>query len=250
MHIEAYLSTIIAFRDLYGVSGAEAGQHSYRQMGGLQVHGQVLITPRVVITIPPGLALLGTRRDLRTVPSGSQNIAEYVLEFPRDLARTRIGEGYRSRVPFIGTMSLFISVPNRSGAPIPRRIPEPPHGELAAPTNDINTTVAPASPTPAAHFYAGLRKKGSSYFGKHMQPTPILLPINILEDSTKPPSPSSRLLGNILADESVVAAPIPPVPPVVPIPTMLLGLFTSAIQAPTLATPAAAYTGESMEDHH
>lgn len=44
-----------------------------------------------------------------------------------------------------------------------------------------------------------------SYFSKYVQPTPILLPINILEDFTKPLSLSFRLFGNILADELVVA---------------------------------------------
>ena len=40
------------------------------------------------------------------------------------------------------------------------------------------------------------------------------------------------------------------VPLVVPIPIMLLGLFTSAIQALVFATLAGAYIGESVEDHH
>jgi F0F1-type ATP synthase membrane subunit a len=39
-------------------------------------------------------------------------------------------------------MFLFIFVSNWSGALLPWKIIELPHGELAAPTNDINTTVA------------------------------------------------------------------------------------------------------------
>nr|UFP91582.1 ATP synthase CF0 subunit IV [Selaginella erythropus] len=251
MHTAAYPSTINAsFRYLYGVSsGVEVGQHSYWRVGGPQVHGQVPITPWAVIIILPSPALSGTRH-LRTIPSGAQNIVEYASEFPRDLARTRIGEGYRPWVPFIGTMFLFIFVSNWSGALIPWRILESPHGELAAPTNDTNTTVALALLTSVAYFYAGLRKKGSSYFGRHIQPTPILSPINILEDFTKPLSLSFRLPGNISADELVVAVLISLVPLVVPTPMMSSGLFTSATQAPILATLAAAYIGESMEDHH
>ncbi|GJV23801.1 RNA polymerase beta'' subunit [Tanacetum coccineum] len=122
--------------------------------------------------------------------------------------------------------------------------------DLAAPTNDINTTVALALLTSVAYFYAGLSKKGLSYFGKYIQPTPILLPINILEDFTKPLSLSFRLFGNILADELVVVVLVSLVPSVVPIPVMFLGLFTSGIQALIFATLAAAYIGESMEGHH
>uniref|UniRef100_A0A1Y3BWH0 Putative ATPase, F0 complex, subunit A n=1 Tax=Helianthus annuus TaxID=4232 RepID=A0A1Y3BWH0_HELAN len=47
--------------------------------------------------------------------------------------------------------------------------------ELAAPTNDINTTVACGFTHVMAYFYAGLTKKGLKLFRKYIQPTPILL---------------------------------------------------------------------------
>lgn len=235
---------------VYQVSGVEVGQHFYWQIGTLEIHAQVLITSWIVIAILLIFAFLGTRK-LETIPTGGQNFVEYVLEFIRDLTRTQIGEEeYRPWIPFIGTLFLFIFVCNWSGALVPWKIIELPHGELAAPTNDINTTVALALLTSIAYFYAGLNKKGLSYFSKYVQPTPVLLPINILEDFTKPLSLSFRLFGNILADELVVAVLISLVPLVVPIPMIFLGLFTSAIQALIFATLAAAYIGESMEGHH
>lgn len=238
------------FNALYQISSVEVGQHLYWEIGGFEVHAQVLITSWVVIGIILAVAFLGTRK-LETVPNGTQNFVEYVLEFIRDLARTQIGEEeYRSWVPFVGTLFLFIFVSNWSGALLPWKVIELPHGELAAPTNDINTTVALALLTSVAYFYAGLHKRGLSYFGKYIQPTPVLLPINILEDFTKPLSLSFRLFGNILADELVVAVLVSLVPLVVPVPMMFLGLFTSAIQALIFATLAAAYIGESMEGHH
>nr|QWZ47500.1 ATP synthase CF0 subunit IV [Calohypnum plumiforme] len=242
--------SISTLNNLYEISGVEVGQHFYWQIGNFQVHAQVLITSWIVISILLSLAIFATR-DLQTIPTSGQNFVEYVLEFIRDLTRTQIGEEeYRPWVPFIGTMFLFIFVSNWSGALLPWRVFELPHGELAAPTNDINTTVALALLTSVAYFYAGLRKKGLNYFGKYIQPTPVLLPINILEDFTKPLSLSFRLFGNILADELVVAVLISLVPLVIPIPMMFLGLFTSAIQALIFATLAAAYIGESLEGHH
>nr|YP_010466384.1 ATP synthase subunit a [Equisetum xylochaetum]UVF28130.1 ATP synthase subunit a [Equisetum xylochaetum] len=242
--------TTTTMNDLYQIAGVEVGQHYYWEVGTFQVHAQVLITSWVVMGILLGFSLVSTR-NLQTIPTGSQNFIEYVLEFIRDLTRTQIGEEeYRPWVPFIGTLFLFIFVSNWSGALIPWKIIQLPHGELAAPTNDINTTVALALLTSIAYFYAGLQKRGISYFGKYIQPTPILLPINILEDFTKPLSLSFRLFGNILADELVVAVLISLVPLVVPIPMMFLGLFTSGIQALIFATLAAAYIGESMEGHH
>ncbi len=225
------------------------GQHLYWQIGEYQVHGQVLITSWIVFGVIVSLSLLGNR-DLKTIPTGLQNLTEYITEFVRDLAKTQIGEKeHTAWVPFLGTIFLFIFVSNWSGALLPWRLLELPSGELAAPTNDINTTVALALLTSVAYFYAGLKKKGFGYFKRYIQPAAFLLPINILEDFTKPLSLSFRLFGNILADELVVGVLISLVPLVVPIPLMLLGLFTSAIQALVFATLAGAYIGESLESH-
>jgi F-type H+-transporting ATPase subunit a len=226
------------------------GQHYYWELGGYQVHGQVLITSWVVLGIIAVLSFLGNS-NLKSTPDGVQNFTELVTEFIRDLAKTQIGEEeYLKWVPFLGTIFLFIFVSNWSGALLPWRILELPNGELAAPTNDINTTVALALLTSIAYFYAGFSKKGLGYFKRYISPAAFLLPINILEDFTKPLSLSFRLFGNILADELVVGVLITLVPLVIPIPIMLLGLFTSAIQALVFATLAGAYIGESVEDHH
>jgi F-type H+-transporting ATPase subunit a len=196
------------------------------------------------------LASIAATRNIQRVPTGIQNLMEYALEFVRELAKNQLGEKeYRPWVPFIGTLFLFIFVSNWSGALVPWKLIRLPEGELAAPTNDINTTVALALLVSLAYFYAGFSKKGLGYFAKYIQPTPVLLPIAILEDFTKPLSLSFRLFGNILADELVVAVLVLLVPLFVPLPVMLLGLFTSAIQALVFATLAGAYIHEALEGH-
>ncbi len=227
----------------------EVGEHYYWKIGGLNVHGQVFITSWFVAAALIGVAFLATRK-VERVPSGLQNLMEYALDFIRDLAKDQIGEKeYRPWVPFVGTLFLFIFVSNWAGALIPWKLIHIPSGELTAPTNDINTTVALALLTSLAYFYAGFRKRGLGYFKKYIEPTPILLPINILEDFTKPLSLSFRLFGNILADELAVGVLVLLVPLFIPLPLMVLGLFTSAIQALIFATLAAAYIGEAMEGH-
>jgi F-type H+-transporting ATPase subunit a len=196
------------------------------------------------------IASFAATRNVQRIPDGIQNLMEYALEFVRDLTKNQIGEKeYRPWVPFVGTLFLFIFVANWSGALVPWKLLKLPEGELAAPTNDINTTVALALLVSLAYFYAGFKKKGLGYFAKYVQPTPILLPIAILEDFTKPLSLSFRLFGNILADELVVGVLVLLVPLFVPLPVMLLGLFTSAIQALVFATLAAAYIHEALEGH-
>ncbi|MEB3356246.1 MAG: F0F1 ATP synthase subunit A [Synechococcales bacterium] len=227
----------------------EVGHHFYWQVGNLKLHGQVFLTSWFVIAALIVITLLASRNPQR-IPMGLQNFMEYALEFIRDLAKNQIGEKeYRPWVPFVGTLFLFIFVSNWSGALLPWRLIEIPSGELAAPTSDINTTVALALLTSLAYFYAGFSKKGLGYFANYVEPAPIMLPFKILEDFTKPLSLSFRLFGNILADELVVAVLVLLVPLFVPLPLMVLGLFTSAIQALIFATLAAAYIGEAMEEH-
>jgi F-type H+-transporting ATPase subunit a len=250
------LSFPMTFTPSY-LASLEVGHHFYWHIGNLKVHGQVFMTSWIVIGLLIIASLLATR-NIQRVPSGMQNFMEYALEFVRDIAKNQIGEKeYRPWVPFIGTLFLFIFVSNWSGALVPWKLIELPEGELAAPTNDINTTVALALLVSLAYFYAGFSKAGLGYFAKYIHPTPILLPIAILEDFTKPLSLSFRLFGNILADELVVAVLVLLVPLFVPLPVMLLGLFTSAIQALVFSTLAAAYIhealevgGEHEEEHH
>lgn len=242
------LSSLDTFK-IFPLAALEVGRHFYWQVGNLKLHGQVFITTWIVIAILLTASVLATRK-IQRVPQGIQNVMEYALEFVRDIAKNQIGEKeYRPWVPFVGTLFLFIFVSNWSGALVPWKLIHLPEGELAAPTSDINTTVALALLTSLAYFYAGFSKRGLGYFSKYVEPTPILLPIAILEDFTKPLSLSFRLFGNILADELVVAVLVLLVPLFVPIPVMMLGLFTSAIQALVFATLAAAYIHEALEGH-
>jgi len=242
------LSVLNAF-NAFPLAELEVGHHFLWQLGSLKIHGQVFLTSWFVIAILV-IASLAATRNVQKIPRGIQNLMEYALEFIRDLAKNQLGEKeYRPWVPFIGTLFLFIFVSNWSGALIPWKLIKLPAGELAAPTNDINTTVALALLTSLAYFYAGFSKKGLGYFKKYIEPTPVLLPIAILEDFTKPLSLSFRLFGNILADELVVGVLVLLVPLFVPLPVMALGLFTSAIQALVFATLAGAYIHEALEGH-
>jgi F-type H+-transporting ATPase subunit a len=197
------------------------------------------------------MAIAGTR-SLERIPEGFQNFAEFVFEFVEDIAKNQIHEeeDYRTWLPYIGTLFLFIFASNWCGGLLPLKLIELPEGELAAPTNDINTTVALALLTSLSYFAAGLSKKGIGYFKRYIQPTPVLLPINILEDFTKPLSLSFRLFGNILADELTVAVLVLLVPVIIPLPIMVLGIFASSIQALIFSTLSAAYIGEALEEHH
>ncbi|MGL5080028.1 MAG: F0F1 ATP synthase subunit A [Microcoleaceae cyanobacterium] len=241
---------VVNLLNYFPLASLEVGQQFYWNLGGLKVHGQVLLTSWFVMGLLIVAALAATR-NVQRIPSGMQNFMEYVLEFIRNLAKDQIGEKeYRAWVPFVGTLFLFIFVSNWAGALIPWKLIKLPSGELAAPTSDINTTVALALLTSIAYFYAGMSKKGVfGYFADYAKPVPFLAPFRVIEDFTKPLSLSFRLFGNVLADELVVGVLVFLVPLFVPLPLMVLGLFLSAIQALIFATLAANYIGEALEGH-
>ena len=87
--------SINTLKGLYDTSSVEVGQHFYWQIGGFQVHAQVLITSWVVIAILLGSATL-VDRNPQTIPIDGQNFLEYVLEFIQAMSKTQIGEEYGS----------------------------------------------------------------------------------------------------------------------------------------------------------
>lgn len=229
------------------LANVEIGTHYYWNIGGLILHGQVFIVSWVVITLLLILSYLGAK-NLNRIPENWQNFTEVTVEFTQDIARNQLGESYyRNWLPFVSTLFLFIFGCNWAGAIIPWKLIILPEGELAAPTNDINTTAALALLTSLAYFYGGLRKKGLGYFKRYLEPTPILLPINILEDFTKPLSLSFRLFGNVLADELTISVLVLLIPIFIPLPIMALGIFAGSVQALIFSTLAAAYIHEALE---
>jgi F-type H+-transporting ATPase subunit a len=123
-----------------------------------------------------------------------------------------------------------------------------PQSELASPNNNVNTTVSLAMLTSLSYFYAGLKEEGFGFFLRYISPSFIYLPINVLEDFSKPLSLSVRLFGNVVAEEIVVASICFLVPVFIPLPVMSLGLFSGSVQALIFSTLSAYYIGESLDD--
>jgi F-type H+-transporting ATPase subunit a len=230
------------------LSKIEVGSHLYVNFTeSAHLHGETVFVSTLVVLLVSLFLFLGTR-DLQKVPSGSQNLLEVIYELIKGIAFTQLGPSFYAQfLPFIATIFLFVLGSNWAGALVPWKLFELSQGELAAPTNDINTTGCLAILTSITYFGAGLYIKGLGYFGRYIKPSVFLLPINIIEDFSKPLSLNFRLFGNIVADELSVSVLCSLVPILVPVPIMVLGLFASSIQALIFATLAAAYIAEVIE---
>ena len=147
----------------------------------------------------------------------------------------------------LSAVGIFVFIVNWLSALVPFRPIEITGRELVVFINDINSKSVLVFITSAVYFYRGFDIKSLIYFKRYAISSRMLLPINILEDFTKLLSLSFRLFGNILADELVVGVTVSLIPVFIPTPLMLLGLFTSAIQALIFSIFIGVCAGESIE---
>lgn len=140
------------------------------------------------------------------IPHPLQNLLELAVESLENLVTGIIGPRGRAYVPFIGTLFLYIVTQNLM-ALVPG---------MKSPTSSLNTTVGLAI---CVFFYVqGIAIKENGVFGymDHLMGSPrdlvgwIMVPLNfplhILEELIKPLSLSLRLFGNILGEDSLIAA--------------------------------------------
>lgn len=178
--------------------------------------------------------------------SRKANLIEYFIEYINIFTREQIRKVESRRwVSVLGSIFIFIFFANWIRALLPLDFIT--KLELTAPTNDINVTTALALFTSHTYFYAGLNAMQLYYFTKYLKPSVLLLPINLLEDISKPLSLSFRLFRNILADELTLSVLYSLVPCLLEIPIILLRLFTSRIQALVFTTLLRAYIREALE---
>lgn len=227
-------------------SELEIGKHWITYLGPLKVHMDTLITAWTAMIILMLFSLAVTRK-LNRIPDKLQSFAEMIMEFLEGISVEQIGKDGYKHVPLIASLFLFILVSNLLGQ-FPWKI----FGsgvDFASPTNDLNVTVALALIVSVYYFGAGISKKGIKYFGHYLQPFWFLLPINILEDFTRPLTLALRLFGNILAGEVIVLIALSFVPLLAPIPVMLFELFVAFLQAFIFTILSASYIGAVLAEH-
>lgn len=225
-------------------------EHWIGHIGNWTVHLDTLITAwlAMILVLIFSISLVSFIK-LRRVPSKFQAFAELVYSFVVDISVGQMGmkEGYK-HVPVVGSLFLFILTANLVGQ-LPWKLYHLPQGEFAAPTNDLNLTVALAVIVVIYYIASGVAKKGLSYF-KHYITPPFMLPLNVLEDFTRPFSLALRLFANILAGEILITVLVGLIPLIVPIPMMLFELLIAFIQAFVFAILTSVYlAGATAESH-
>jgi F-type H+-transporting ATPase subunit a len=134
--------------------------------------------------------------------------------------------------PFIGTLFLFIATANLL-AVVPGY--QPPTGSLST-TAALAICVLIAVPL----FSSGKRGLGS-YLRTYLQPTPLMLPFNLVGEVSRTIALAVRLYGNVMSGTVIVGILISVAPFFFPVVMQLLGLLTGLIQAYIFAILAMVY---------
>jgi len=148
-------------------------------------------------------AFLGFRMRSRVtdgVPGKLQLMWEIIYEMVSDLALSAIGPKGKRYIPIGVTVFVFILICNWIGF-IPSALhPGSSFELLPAPTADVNLPLAFALFVIIWVHAASIRSRGiRGYFSHYSQPFKALLPINIIEEITKPITLTFRLFGNLFS---------------------------------------------------
>ena len=146
-----------------------------------------------------------TQPDVDHVPSKIQMIWEAVVGQVNTQVEDNLGKVHPFVAPLAVSLFFFILIANWLEL-VPSKLNEDSPHLLAAPTADTNLTYALAAVTIVSVWTYGIRQKGvKGYFKHFLEPFPVLLPLNILEELVKPITLALRLFGNIFAGGIMLA---------------------------------------------
>jgi F-type H+-transporting ATPase subunit a len=186
----------------------EIGHHVERHFLGLTFNMDTIWTTLIAGAIVVGLGFWAraqlTRRTDDHVPTKLQIAWEAVIDQVETQVEDNLGKVNRTVVMIAVAEFFFILVANWM-----EMIPSEPNEDyhfLPSPTADTNLTYAMAVMVMIGVWSYGIREKGAKgYFSHFLQPFPFLLPLNIIEEITKPISLALRLFGNIFAGGILLA---------------------------------------------
>jgi F-type H+-transporting ATPase subunit a len=192
-------------------------------------------------------------RKLKVYPTKFQTFGESLFDFCRSITNTTAGKRGDDFLFYIGSLFIFILTANLLGQ-LPLRflqlVTHYTRGEIVAATGDFNTTAAMAVLTLVMYFVVGIRAKGIAYFKHYLSPHPLFLPINLMEDLTRPFSLMLRLYANILVGEILSSVALSIMPFVLPVGVIFLELFVAVVQAYIFAMLSSVYISLLSAEEH
>lgn len=205
------------------------------QLGPLPITRQVVTTWALMAVLAGSCALLTRRMQLS--PGRVQVLLEALVLGLAQQLREIIQRDPAPFMPLLASLFLFIVA-----ASLAALIPG-----VHAPTAHLETPAALALVVFVSVHAYGIAAQGlGRYLRGYLEPTPFMLPLNILSELTRTFSLMVRLLGNMLSHEIVIAVIVTLAGLLVPIPFMLLGVLIGLIQAFIFTMLASVFIGAAI----
>jgi len=188
--------------------------------------GPVGITNTVLYSLIASAVLIAfalvVRLGLGRGLSAWQVVAESLIEHLEGVMHDMSQRDPRPYTPLVVTLALFIGVCNLIGL-----VPG-----LRAPTADFSTDAALAVVVFLAVPFYGIRAQGlRGYLRHYLEPSPLLLPLEVITEFSRTLALAVRLFGNIVSEELVIAVLLSLAGLLVPVPIMMLAVLTGVVQA-------------------
>lgn len=210
------------------------------ESGAFKLNATILFT-WLVMFLMTTVSWLVTRRIKGSLTlARGQNLLEVIVDGVMGQIREISQQDPRPYLAFVGSLFLFIVVSNVL-AIVPGFQP---------PTGSLSTTTALAICVFLAVPIFGIRQQGlRGYLRQYIQPTPIMLPFNIIGELSRTMALAVRLFGNIMSGGLIAAILLAIVPLFFPIVMQVLGLLTGVIQAYIFAILAMVYIASATRAH-
>lgn len=205
--------------------------------GGIPVAESVAVT-WVIMAVLLILSLVLVRNLSVENPGKKQILLETGVSFLHDFFKDILGEEGKMYIPYLMTVVIYIGIANIFGV-----------FGFVPPTKDLNCTIGLAITSIFLIEYAGFHKKGLKGFLKSFaEPSPVMLPINILEIAIRPTSLCMRLFGNVLGSYVVMKLLEFICPAILPIPfSLYFDFFDGFIQAYVFVFLTSLFIKEAIE---
>jgi len=158
------------------------------------------IKSSILITIVLIIFVLIVNRKLKNhnatkTPTGIILISEMLVEGINNFTKDIMGKSWKKYAAYILTLTMFLFISNISGM-----------FGLYPPTANVAITVTLGLMTFAMIQYSGFKNNGfKSYIKSLAEPSPLMLPLNIVGEIVIPFSLGFRLFGNILSGSILLA---------------------------------------------
>lgn len=178
--------------------------------------------------------------------SKKQVFGELIYSSVKTLVEFIVGEEHSERLlPVLSSVFIYISLANLIGL-----VPG-----LKAPTSIFSNCLGMALIIFFYTIYLGINTHGFGYIkhftGKIWWMAPLMFPIHLIGEISHPISLSLRLFGNVLGEEIVILVlTVALFPLLIPVPMMLMGIFTSLLQALVFTILSGIYLSGAIEEGH